>query len=133
MNDEVLIIGGGLAGLAAGVALACAGRRVQVLEQKPYLGGRARSFIDSVTGCVVDNGQHMFMGCYRATLRFLAEIGTLDRVRFQPRLAVDFLEKQGRSSSLVCPDLPAPWHLLAGVVGFAGFTAPAELQSLRMR
>src|SRR5207248_1308814 len=86
MNDEVLIIGGGLAGLAAGVALAGAGRRVRVLEQKPYLGGRARSFVDPVTGCVVDNGQHMFMGCYRATLRFLAEIGTLDRVRFQPRL-----------------------------------------------
>ena len=123
MNDEVLIIGGGLAGLAAGVALAGAGRRVRVLEQKPYLGGRARSFIDPVTGCVVDNGQHMFMGCYHSTLRFLAEIGTLDRVRFQPRLAVEFLEKQGRSSSLDCPDLPAPWHLLAGVLRSDGFTA----------
>ena len=132
MNDEVLIIGGGLAGLAAGVALAGAGRRVRVLEQKPYLGGRARSFIDPVTGCVVDNGQHMFMGCYHSTLRFLAEIGTLDRVRFQPRLAVEFLEKQGRSSSLDCPDLPAPWHLLAGVLRSDGFTAREKFEILRL-
>src|SRR2546427_7319595 len=132
MNDEVLIIGGGLAGLAAGVALAGAGRRVRVLEERPYLGGRARSFIDPVTGCVVDNGQHLFMGCYHSTLRFLAEIGTLDRVRFQPRLAVEFLEKQGRSSSLVCPDLPAPWHLLAGVLRSDGFTAREKFEILRL-
>ena len=132
MNDEVLIIGGGLAGLAAGVALAGAGRRVRVLEQKPYLGGRARSFVDPVTGCVVDNGQHMFMGCYRSALRFLAEIGTLDRVRFQPRLAVEFLEKQGRSSSLVCPDLPAPWHLLAGVLRSDAFTRRDKFEILRL-
>ena len=132
MNGEVLIIGGGLAGLAAGVALAGAGRRVRVLEQKPYLGGRARSFIDPVTGCVVDNGQHMFMGCYHSTLRFLAAIGTLDRVRFQPRLAVEFLEKQGRSSSLVCPDLPAPWHLLAGVLRSDGFTPRQKFEILRL-
>src|SRR3989454_4381283 len=132
MNDEVLIIGGGLAGLAAGVALAGAGRRVRVLEQKPYLGGRARSFVDPVTGCVVDNGQHLFMGCYHSTLRFLAAIGTLDRVRFQPRLAVEFLEKQGRSSSLVCPDLPAPWHLLAGVLRSDGFTPRQKFEILRL-
>ena len=44
MPFDVLIIGGGFAGLAASVALAEAGKRVCLLEQKPYLGGRARSF-----------------------------------------------------------------------------------------
>ena len=132
MRNDVLIVGGGLAGLTAGVALAGAGRRVRLLEQKAHLGGRARSFTDPATGCVVDNGQHLFMGCYHATLRFLAEIGTLDRVRFQPRLAVWFLEREGRSSSLVCPDLPAPWHLFAGVLRSASFTLRQKLEILRL-
>ncbi|MBZ5564087.1 MAG: NAD(P)-binding protein, partial [Acidobacteriia bacterium] len=116
MSDEVLIIGGGFAGLAAGVALAEAGRRVRVLEQKPYLGGRARSFVDATTGSIVDNGQHLLMGCYHATLGFLKTIGTLDRIRFQPRLAVHFLDRDGRLTKLECPDLASPWHLFVGVL-----------------
>ena len=84
MPHDVLIIGGGFAGLAAGVALAEAGKRVCLLEQKPHLGGRARSFRDPTTGSVVDNGQHLFMGCYHSTIQFLKTIGTLDRLHFQP-------------------------------------------------
>ena len=104
--DEVLIIGGGFAGLAAGVALAKAGRKVRLLEQKPHLGGRARSFVDPQSGSLVDNGQHIFMGCYHGALRFLEEIGTLDRIALQPRLRVHFLESPGRLTSLECPNLP---------------------------
>ena len=130
--EEVLIIGGGFAGLAAGVELARQGRRVRLLEQKPYLGGRARSFIEPTTGSVVDNGQHLFMGCYHATRRFLETIGTLDRVRFQPGLAVKFLDSDGRLSSLECPNLPAPWHLLVGVLCSGSFTAGEKLEVLRL-
>src|SRR5712692_8192856 len=62
---EVVIIGGGFAGLSAGVALAGRGFRVAVLEGKPALGGRAYSFVDTESGDFVDNGQHVLMGCYR--------------------------------------------------------------------
>ena len=130
--NEVLIIGGGFAGLAAGVALAGAGRRVHLLEQKPHLGGRARSFIEPSTGSVVDNGQHILTGAYHATLRFLEEIGTLDRIRFPPGLTVRFLEDGGRLSSLKCPRLPSPWHLLAGVMRSDGFTWREKLEILRL-
>ncbi len=130
MNEEILIVGGGLAGLAAGVALSSAGRRVRLLEQRPYLGGRARSFRDPVTGSIVDNGQHVIMGCYHETLRFLGEIGTLGSVRFQPRLRVQFLEAEGRLTSLVCPGLPSPWHLLAGVLRSSSFTWREKLEIL---
>ena len=105
MPYDVLIIGGGFAGLAAGVALAEAGKRVCLLEQKPHLGGRARSFRDPTTGSVVDNGQHLFMGCYHSTIQFLKTIGTLDRLHFQPRLAVPFLDRDGRLTRLDCPGL----------------------------
>lgn len=132
MPNEILIIGGGFAGLAAGVALAGAGRRVRLLEQKPYLGGRARSFRDASTGSVVDNGQHIFMGCYHSTTEFLKTIGTLDRIRFQPRLTVHFAGKEEGFTALSCPQLPAPWHLLAGVLRSNSFTLSEKLQVLRL-
>src|SRR5579863_6629454 len=132
MPYEVIIIGGGFAGLAAGVALAEAGKRVHLLEQKPHLGGRARSFRDSITGSVVDNGQHLFMGCYHSTIRFLGTIGTLDQLRFQPRLSVPFLERDGRLSRLDCPDWPSPWHLLLGVLRSRSFSFRQKLEVLRL-
>lgn len=133
MGNEVLVVGGGFAGLAAGVALAQEGRRVRLLEQKPHLGGRAFSFIDSTTGSTVDNGQHLFMGCYHQTIEFLKTIGTLDRLHFQPGLSVQFLEADGRLSSLDCPRLPAPWHLLAGVLRSASVSWSEKFEVLRMR
>ena len=132
MSDEVLIIGGGFAGLAAGVALAEGGCRVRLLEQKPYLGGRARSFLDSTTGSVVDNGQHLFMACYHSTIRFLETIGTLDRVRFQPHLTVHFLDSDGRLTALRCPDWPAPWHLFLGVLRSRSFSFKEKFEVLRL-
>ena len=62
--SDVLVIGGGFAGLAAARALAADGRRVTVLEKRPVLGGRAYSYTDPTTGETIDNGQHAMMGCY---------------------------------------------------------------------
>lgn len=132
MSDSVLVIGGGFAGLAAGVALAGAGRRVRLLEANPYLGGRARSWTDPVTNSTVDNGQHLFMGCYEATLKFLKTIGTLDRIHFQKGLAVSFLERGGRLTTLECPRLPSPFHLLAGVARSASFTRREKLEIVQL-
>ena len=132
MPFDVLIIGGGFAGLAAGVALAEAGKKVRLLEQKPHLGGRARSFRDPTTGSLVDNGQHILMGCYHATIRFLHTIGTIERVHFQPRLAVPFLDRGGRLTRLECPNWPSPWHLLFGVLRSGSFTWTEKMEVLRM-
>jgi squalene-associated FAD-dependent desaturase len=132
MPEQIVIIGGGFAGLTAGVALANAGRQVRVLEQRRFLGGRARSFPDPATGTVVDNGQHVIMGCYHSTLRFLREIGTVERICFQPRLHVDFADINGRLTTLDCPNLPAPWHLVAGVLRTNSLTAAQKLEIIRL-
>ncbi len=132
MAEEILVVGGGFAGLAAGVALAEAGRRVRLLEQSQHWGGRARSFRDAVTGMALDNGQHLLLGCYHRTLRFLDTLGTLERIRFQPQMTLHFMERGGCLSVLRCRNLPAPWHLFAGVLASDAFSWREKREVLRL-
>ncbi|HKQ07934.1 MAG TPA: hydroxysqualene dehydroxylase HpnE [Blastocatellia bacterium] len=129
---RVIIIGGGFAGLAAGVALSERGAAVTLLERRGHLGGRAYSFIDQQTGDVVDNGQHLFMGCYQQTIAFLKKIGCLDRLAFQDRPRVDFLDRQQGYTSFECPRLPAPLHAVAGLLRMRGLTLGDKLGVVRV-
>jgi squalene-associated FAD-dependent desaturase len=131
MAQRVVIIGAGFAGLAAGVALSERGHKVRLLERRNHLGGRAYSFVDSRTGDVVDNGQHLFMGCYRHTIAFLDRIGRLDRLKFQERPHVDFLDREG-FSTFDCPPLPAPLHVLAGVLRMKGIGIGDKLRTFNV-
>ena len=119
---DVIVVGAGCAGLSAAVRLASRGTRVLVLEAKARLGGRATSFPDRDTGETVDNGQHILLGCYTDTFEFLGSIGALGHVRAQSQLAVTMIDDRGHTSRLVCPALPPPLHLLAGVLDWDGLS-----------
>ncbi len=114
-NYDVIVIGAGFAGLSAAVRLAKAGARVVVLEARARLGGRATAFQDRDSGEMVDNGQHVLLGCYRETLAFLREIGADDRVRMRSQLTVTMVDREGVRSRLDCGGFPTPFNLLAGV------------------
>ena len=115
-RHDVIVVGAGFAGLSAACLLAEAGARVLVVEARPQLGGRATAFVDRETGELVDNGQHVLFGCYRATFEFLRRIGAEGNVRRPPTLQFSCYDTAGARSVLVCPPLPAPFHLLAGVL-----------------
>ena len=132
MSNRVIIIGGGFAGLSAGVELSELGFEVLLLERRRHLGGRAYSFTDTRTGDIVDNGQHLFMGCYAHTIAFLKKIGRLEKLEFQERTRIDFLDAGRRGDSFACPPLPAPFHVLAGLFLLKELTFGDKLRALHM-
>jgi len=127
---DVAVVGGGFAGLSAAVALSARGFRVAVLEGKPALGGRAYSFADPESGDFVDNGQHVLMGCYAETLKFIERIGARDRLVFQNDLAIRMLERDGRSGMLRTARLPGPLHMTAALIRYPLLAARERASAL---
>jgi len=97
-----------LAGLAAACALAEAGFRVSLFERRPYLGGRASSYQHPGTGEIVDNCQHVLLGCCTNLLDFYRRAGVESKIRWYEKL--NFLEPGGRISVIAPSSLPAPLH-----------------------
>lgn len=109
------IVGGGLAGLAAGCALADAGLKVTLFERRPYVGGRASSYEHPGTGEVVDNCQHVLLGCCTNLIQFYERLGVSDKIRWFDELT--FLEPGGRASRFAPTRLPAPMHNVPAFLG----------------
>jgi zeta-carotene desaturase len=107
-SSRVAVVGGGLAGLAAGCALADSGFHVTLFERRPYLGGRASSYQHPGTGEVVDNCQHVLLGCCTNLVQFYQRLGVENKIRWYDRLT--FLEPGGRASVIAPSALPAPLH-----------------------
>ncbi len=107
-SPTVAVVGGGLAGLSAACALAGAGFRVSLYERRPYLGGRASSYQHPGTAEVVDNCQHVLLGCCTNLLDFYRRTGVEGRIRWYDRLV--FVEPGGRQSVIRPSMLPAPFH-----------------------
>ncbi len=122
-HRKVVVVGGGLAGLAAGVRLAEAGFAPLLLERRPFLGGRAYSFEDRETGVEVDNGQHVFVGACNEYQDFLRKIDARDNVRIPDRLDAPVL-RNGKTSRLKANALPGPLANIKALL-FYGHLSPA--------
>ena len=125
---RVVVIGGGLAGITAAIALAESGADVTLLEARPRLGGATCSF--NRDGLVVDTGQHVFLGCCSAYRGLLAKLGMTEHAPLQDRFDVTVLSpsrgagpggttppapRQGRLRRTA---LPGPLHMLPALARY---------------
>jgi squalene-associated FAD-dependent desaturase len=107
-RTKIGVIGGGLAGLSAACALAEAGFIVTLLERRPYLGGRASSYQHPGTEEIVDNCQHVLLGCCTNLIDLYRRLRVADKIQWFERL--NFIEPGGRLSVIQASLLPAPFH-----------------------
>src|SRR5579863_7268348 len=112
---DVIVIGGGLAGLSAAAALGGAGHSVRVLEGRPFLGGRATSY--DAGGETIDNCQHILLRCCVNLLDFYQRLGVKNEIAFHREFY--FLEPGGRKSVMRAGRLPAPAHFTGSFLGLS--------------
>src|SRR6267378_4560200 len=105
--------------MAAGVALAESGWRVRLFEQRPFLGGRATSYV-LPDGEHVDNCQHVTLGCCTNLEDFYRRVGSAGKIKFFDRLL--FQDPQGRMGEMQAGMLPAPFHMTGSFAAFAPLT-----------
>jgi squalene-associated FAD-dependent desaturase len=126
LTESVLIIGGGLAGLAAAAALAPRGFHVRVLESRNRLGGRASSFQDAASGQLIDACQHVSMGCCTNLAHFCRMVGIDHYLAPQPCLY--FVTPDRRVSRFRADRWPAPFHLSRSFLSAHFLTAIEKLR-----
>lgn len=129
MRPRVAVIGGGWAGCAAGFSLAEAGMDVTLFEAGAVLGGRARSL--EINGLTLDNGQHLLLGAYTQTLALITAVNSHDGARGAELLRLPLVLDRPPDFSLVCPKLPAPFHLLMGLAAARGLSLFDKLAAAR--
>jgi protoporphyrinogen oxidase len=115
-TGRVIVVGGGLAGIAAALDCADAGAEVTLVEVRPRLGGAAYSV--SREGLQMDNGQHVFMRCCESYRALLERLGSGGRVRVQERLRVPVLRPGHAPAVVQRNSLPAPAHLALTVARY---------------
>jgi zeta-carotene desaturase len=133
-NKTVTVIGGGVAGMSAACALAEAGLRVQLVERRGYLGGRASSYLHPGVGEIIDNCQHVLFGCCTNLNGFYRRIGVADRIHWTSEMTM--IEPGGRRSPLGPSrlgswGLPAPLHGLPKLLAAHAFTLADKIALAR--
>jgi len=127
ISARVVVIGGGLAGITAAIALASAGVQVTLLEARPRLGGATCSFTRD--GLVIDAGQHIFLGCCSAYRGLLGRLGMTAHAPLQDRFDVTVLAPGRAPARLRRTALPGPLHMLPALARYP-FLSWAERASV---
>jgi squalene-associated FAD-dependent desaturase len=115
----VNVIGGGLAGLSAAVALADSGVRVRLFEKRPHLGGRATSYL-LPDGSHIDNCQHVTLGCCTNLADFYRRVGSAGQIRYYDQLY--FADARGARFTIAPSSLAPPFHMMFSFLRFSALT-----------
>ncbi len=126
---RVIVVGGGLAGIAAALDCAAAGAHVTLVEVRRRLGGAAYSF--EREGLHMDNGQHVFLRCCTAYRELLRRLGSERLVRVQERLEIPVLRPGAATVTLRRGALPAPLHLAGALARYRHLSRAERLSAAR--
>jgi squalene-associated FAD-dependent desaturase len=127
------VIGAGLAGLSAAVALARQGREVRIIEASAQAGGRCRSYHDGVLDMTLDNGNHFILSGNHATFDYLRTIGSADRMVGPEEATLDFLDLRDGARWRIRPNQGlVPWWLTMPGRRVAGTRLAEYLPLLRL-
>ncbi|HEX7357312.1 MAG TPA: oleate hydratase, partial [Ignavibacteriaceae bacterium] len=118
---KCLIIGGGISGLTAASILSSKKIQVTLIESSPKAGGRTYSFIDKESDSLIDNGQHILMGCYNEALNFVRLIGAESNFEYQKNLYLKFLDKSNKQFKIDASKYFYPFNLLSAVFNYGVF------------
>jgi zeta-carotene desaturase len=133
-SHSVTVLGGGVAGMSAACALAEAGMRVQLVERRGYLGGRASSYLHPGVNEVIDNCQHVLFGCCTNLIGFYRRIGAANRIHWTSEMTM--IEPGGRRSQLgpsklAGIELPPPLHGLPKLLASHAFSLADKIALAR--
>lgn len=121
-----------MAGIGAAIACIRAGLKPIVVESTGYIGGRSRSFIEPVTGELIDNGQHLLMGCYNNVLDIATTLGTRHTLHMQKSLEVQFRDTQGSVDAFGPSRLPSSLGALSSLLRMRSLSLRSKLGALLM-
>lgn len=127
---DVIIIGAGMAGLAAAVKLSETDKNILIIEAKKIPGGRFFSVIDQHIAEIIDNGQHLMMGAYRNTLD-LFKITGIDNITIDKKLNIPFYGFDGRTYRIRAP-FPGKIGMIAALKKIPGAAYSDIMNILRM-
>jgi len=131
---HIHIIGAGLAGLSAAVALTQGGHRATLHESSPAAGGRCRSYFDRELGCRIDNGNHLLLSGNRAALAYLGTIGAADTLTGPAEPLFPFMDLSTGERWIVAPNPGRiPWWVLSRSRGVKGARLSDYLALLRLK
>lgn len=116
-TTDVVIVGGGLSGLTAALALQQEGINTIVLEKEPILGGRARSWVDEKTGDPIHIGPHILLSEYPNMLKLMDMVGTRDKIVWErDHFMVQTIGAQ--KHVLKQAPVPSPFHFLPSMLTY---------------
>ncbi|HKR19890.1 MAG TPA: FAD-dependent oxidoreductase, partial [Stellaceae bacterium] len=134
MSGRVHVVGAGVAGLAAAVRLAEAGRAVTLYEAAPHGGGRARSYFDQALGCRIDNGNHLLIAGNRSALGFIDAIGARGTLTGPGAPVYPFLDRTtGERWTLRFNAGRIPWWMASSARRVPDTTLGDYLKALKLR
>jgi squalene-associated FAD-dependent desaturase len=115
-GPRIVVVGGGLAGLAAAIACVDQGAEVTLLEARQRVGGLTWSF--ERDGLIFDNGQHVYLRCCTEYHRFLQRIGSAEHAPLQGRLSLPVIRPGGKTGWLRKDNVPAPFHIARSLLTY---------------